>query len=519
MKKIYFVSILTAGLMAFNACSNDNVLVQTDMNGDEVITDVLVGADDFIPQTRTSISNNLQFSWSANDQIGVFPGAEEGDDTPSSQVLFKASEGGAATAKFTGSGWGLMPQRKYYAYYPYTSAATDKLVKFTYKASATQKADDDASHLGANDLMYTQATAPAAGNTALFQFHHMSSIMKLEISGLTGFSDKKFTKVVIECADSVFPQVVSFNPTADVIDCSIESSIDKLTITLGANGAGFSPVEGKLSVWFMVGAVDLTGKTFQVQLSNGGNIFLTGSFDGANQAMGKAHLYQVAVSQVTLPDDLFYVDLGLPSGNKWAVSNLTQAGIPYPVDNTILGDYYAWGEILPYYVSASISGETLTAVWRDGYSSGYVQGNYNKGNTIAGTYTSTSDKLQKEDDAAYRTLGGNWRMPSIADADELNANCTISSETVNGVSGILMTSKINGNSIFFPCNGYIDGNSKVSGYVSGSKGPRFWLTDCNSSTKAYQQLINMSSNNKFDHDNEKNKWRATPIRPIYIPTE
>ena len=511
MKKIYFLSVLAAGLFTFSSCNNDNVFTQTGIDGDEVITDLVVTADDFIPQTRTSISNTLAFTWAQNDKIGVFPSKEPEDLTPSSQVLFTATSGGAGTATFNGSGWGLMPNRKYYAYFPYSAQAVDTLVKFTYKSSATQTADNATSHLGANDLMYTAATAPAAGNTAQFQFHHLSSIMKIEITVPQTSANMKFSKVIVECADSVFPYVVSFNPTANDVKDNIESYINKLELTLGSNGAGFTPTDGKLSVWFMVGAADLSGKTFNISTYDGRNK-LAGSFVGAEQKSGRAHLYEATVIRLN-PENT--VDLGLPSGTLWAFSNLTATGLA--ATETALGDYYAWGELTPYYTSASISGETLTATWKDGYSDGYVQANYNKGGTITGTYTTKGALLQLEDDAAHATLGGNWRMPSIADADELNENCTISSKTINDVSGILFTSKINGNAVFFACNGYIDGNSKVSGYVSGSKGPRFWLRDCNSSTKAYQQLINMSSNNKFDHDNEKNKWRATPIRPIYVP--
>lgn len=511
MKKIYLLSILVAGLMALNACMGDNVFVETDDNGDEVITDVLVSADAFVPQTRSMVSNKLLFTWASNDIIGVFPGPEKGDDSPSSQVMFKTSSGGAETAKFTGSGWGLIPLRKYYAYYPYTSTATDTLVKFTYKPSAIQKENDGTSQLGVNDLMYSSATTPGPGNTAQFQFHHLGSIMKIEITVPNESAGKKFTKVIVECADSIFPEVVSFNPTADVIKDSVETFTNRLDLTLSSDDKGFAPVDGKLSVWFMVGAADFTGKTLKVSTFDGRNA-LSGTFDGAEQKAGRAHLYTASVTR-TNPENT--VDLGLPSGKLWALTNLTASGLA--ASETALGDYYSWGELTPYYSSATISGETLTATWKDGYSAGYTEDNYNKGGIINGTYTTNGAQLQKEDDAAYVTLGGNWRMPSIADADELNANCTISSATLNGASGILMTSKINGNSIFFVCNGYIEGNSKVSGYVSGSKGPRFWLTDCYSSTKAYQQLINMTSNNKFDHDSSKSKWRATPIRPIYVP--
>lgn len=514
MKRIYVLSIVAAGLLSFVSCANDNVqFSQTDYNGNEVITEAIVTADDFTPQTRTSISNELVFSWVKNDKMGVFPEADPEDPSPSSQVAFTASEGGAATAVFNGSGWGLMPSRKYYAYYPYSSTAVDTLVKFTYKTSSTQTANNTTSHLGPNDLMYTSATAPAAGNTAQFQFHHLSSIAKFEIAVPEGDKSKKFTKVVIECADSIFPLVVSFNPTADAPKDSIEKYIDKLTLTLGSNGAGFVPVEGKLSLWYMLGSADMSGKTLSITLYDAYDKY-TGSVEGANQKAGKAHKYELDVVKAARVASDYYVDLGLPSGKKWAVSNLTMNGLPF--SNTVLGDYFGWGELSPYYNSITVNSESnVTFSWKSGYTG------YNSNSLTAELktkYTSSTDKLALEDDAAHAILGNGWCMPSIADLQELADNCTFKAATVGSAKGTLVTSNINGKTIFLAANGYFD-DTTMKGYTSGSSpGARFWLTDCESATKARQQYFS-NSNPALEYATPKDKWRGTAIRPIYVPSE
>ena len=53
-------------------------------------------------------------------------------------------------------------------------------------------------------------------------------------------------------------------------------------------------------------------------------------------------------------------------------------------------------------------------------------------------------------DAARANWGGNWRMPTAAEFEELLSKCTWSWVTLNGTKGYNVTSKINGNSIFFP---------------------------------------------------------------------
>ncbi len=125
-----------------------------------------------------------------------------------------------------------------------------------------------------------------------------------------------------------------------------------------------------------------------------------------------------------IADSHEWVDLGLPSGTKWATCNV---GADSPED---YGDYFAWGETTP--------------------KSSYTSSNYN--------YSSNPTTLPLDKDAAYTNWGPSWRMPTTAEVKELNGNCTWTWTTQNGVKGYKVTSKTNGNSIFLPAAGYRNGS-------------------------------------------------------------
>ena len=134
-----------------------------------------------------------------------------------------------------------------------------------------------------------------------------------------------------------------------------------------------------------------------------------------------------------------YVDLGLPSGTKWATCNV---GASKPEE---YGNYYAWGETTPkdYY-------DWSTYKWCNG--SYDTQTKYNTSSS-SGTVDNKT-VLELADDAARANWGGAWRMPTDAEWTELRENCTWTWITKNGVNGYEVKSKINGNSIFLPAAGY-----------------------------------------------------------------
>ena len=132
-------------------------------------------------------------------------------------------------------------------------------------------------------------------------------------------------------------------------------------------------------------------------------------------------------------DRMDAVDLGLSV--KWASMNV---GAKKPSG---FGSYYAWGE-------------TKT---KDYYS--WNTYGWSKGDTQFLTKYSNTDRrsqLQLPDDAARANLGGEWRMPTVEEFEELinPDNCAWEWTTQDGVNGYKVTGKKTGNSIFLPITGF-----------------------------------------------------------------
>ncbi len=127
------------------------------------------------------------------------------------------------------------------------------------------------------------------------------------------------------------------------------------------------------------------------------------------------------------------VDLGLSV--KWANMNVGAKKA------SGFGSYFAWGETKPkeYY-------SWNTYVW-------------SRGDTQFLTKYSTTDRraqLALSDDAARANLGGEWRMPTVDEYEELinPDNCTWEWTSKDGVNGYKVTGKKTGNSIFLPITGF-----------------------------------------------------------------
>ena len=84
-------------------------------------------------------------------------------------------------------------------------------------------------------------------------------------------------------------------------------------------------------------------------------------------------------------------------------------------------------------------------------------------------------------DAARHNMGAPWRMPTVGEFQELNAQCDSEWTDEDGVAGRRFTSRINGNSIFFPASGYRSGTGL---YSRGSYG-FYWSASLGSQTYGY----------------------------------
>lgn len=108
-----------------------------------------------------------------------------------------------------------------------------------------------------------------------------------------------------------------------------------------------------------------------------------------------------------------YVDLGLPSGTKWAKMNVGASS------ETDRGLYFAWGEIQGY-TAGQVGGHKFR--WSDYRWT-------NDGGSTFTKYNAIDNKTHLEliDDAAHVNWGGDWHMPNRAQCIELFY------ETKNGI--------------------------------------------------------------------------------------
>ena len=155
-----------------------------------------------------------------------------------------------------------------------------------------------------------------------------------------------------------------------------------------------------------------------------------------------------------------FVDLALPSGLLWCEHNV---GASTPYED---GLYFSWG---------NVTGHTGD----DGYDFGTANdGPYAQtpGAALTGNIPANNTY-----DAARHNMGAPCRMPTVGEFQELNAQCDSEWTDEDGVAGRRFTSRINGNSIFFPASGYRRGTGL---YSRGSRGV-YWSSSLHSQTSGY----------------------------------
>lgn len=157
------------------------------------------------------------------------------------------------------------------------------------------------------------------------------------------------------------------------------------------------------------------------------------------------------------------IDLGLPSGTKWACCNV---GAHAPEE---FGGYYSWGETEE----------------KDSYGSkDYLYSGIDLGNDISGT--------DKDVAHVHPDWGNSWQMPRKKDFEELNAECEFKRVNHNGVSGY-KTIGPNGNKVFLPLTGvvfktninpyYVEERGSAGYYWSSTSGCIFRITPLTSRNK------------------------------------
>lgn len=183
-----------------------------------------------------------------------------------------------------------------------------------------------------------------------------------------------------------------------------------------------------------------------------------------------------------------YVDLGLPSGLKWATCNV---GASSPEES---GDYYAWGETgtkTSYDKDNSVTNGKKLSKLRN---AGIIDG---------------SDRLTLSYDAARANWGGSWRMPTKTEYEELKDKCTWTWITQNGVTGYEVTGP-NGRSIFLPAGG---GRIGASLHSAGHFG-FYWSSTAGNGSRGSYYLLFDSGGRRMLYWYDRNRYSGNTVRAV-----
>ena len=176
------------------------------------------------------------------------------------------------------------------------------------------------------------------------------------------------------------------------------------------------------------------------------------------------------ISKLASVDESKYVDMGLPSGTLWAKYNLGAT------TETGYGWYFSWGNPDAHPAGA-------------GYD--FSQATYS-----ATPAASIDGNLTMSQDAASMILGNSWKMPTkdqfvellnsnnteFVNADGVVISGTDKRTTYNGVVGLRIRSKSNGNILFFPAAGVYNGTTLSDKGSNGS----YWSSALYSLASAYR---------------------------------
>ena len=452
MKKRFVFSILAA--FAVCSCQVEEINETTPDSTQEVIREAKVFTaiidDATTPETRTSLDAEGNVLWKQGDQVSVFAGSTINEQ----YQVTDASDGKIAASlnKVEDSGFVAGTEiDNNVAFYPYVSTAAIAKSAGSYVISditlpATQTYAEGSFGNGA----FPMAAVTGSTGDMKLKFKNVLGGLKLQLKGtasiasisITGNNNEVLcgaTEVTVANGDTPTINLTDASAKTVTLDCGAGVALDSETATPFI--IALPPIT--MTGGFTVIVTDTEGKQMEIKTTK-------------SQTITRSSLLKmpvvVYVGAAVIPD---CVDLGLSV--CWASCNL---GAGKPVE---YGDYYAWGEIDPYY-----SQDHLT--WKDGKTGGYNWASYKWCNGSSSTltkYNTDSSRgnvdnktvLEPEDDVAHVRLGGKWRMPTYAEWDELRntSNCSWTWTTINGVNGYKVQSKKSGytdNWIFLPAYGY-----------------------------------------------------------------
>ena len=229
-------------------------------------------------------------------------------------------------------------------------------------------------------------------------------------------------------------------------------------------------------------------------------------YDGTNY-----NIVQLGYAKNTLSSHI--VDMGLPSGTLWSDANIdiTQSDGFAASEFQYECSFFSWGNIAGH-----------NPISESAFSYDFGSNNSGPYASTPGSQLSGNVPVNPMYDIARAICGDPWRMPTATEFQELIDNCdfvqadgeTVVSGsnklvTVNGIVGIYLKSKTNGNLLFFPCSGYGYGTS----WSDRATGGNYWSGSLASdTTKGLNLNFNSGGVNPQNTNNRFNGFTGRAVQ-------
>ena len=279
MKLRFFLPMgVVALLLAFVSCTNDI----SEVHSNE-LKQIVMTASDFETEngsrTNFQITNaGAEFSWAANDTVGIFPNT-------GAQAYFPMTSGaGTKSAKFDGGGWALKNASTYGSYYPFIADfyLNKHAIPVDYTGQA-QTGDASTAHLGAYDFMAAAAASPKNGNVT-FAFKHLGALIQLK---LTLPQATTLKSVTLTAADDVFSVKGKVDIMASTLCIEPVTSANELTLTL--KDVATTEANQVVTLYMMIPPANLSEQTLKAVVTTADKGTMEMALESKNFQAGKAY--------------------------------------------------------------------------------------------------------------------------------------------------------------------------------------------------------------------------------------
>ena len=523
MKKTAFM-ILAAAAMLTAACSSDEEAQQqtalSEGGWSEYVTVTAGTPGNAASSTggpkrvKVNTENPQKSLWETGDKLTIWTGETCSTANMSESGFTLTSGADTGTGKFSGrltSTSAPTSSTKLIAIIDNGSDAIDASAGNSVSADLSEQQGATAASALDYELFYATSTNGARS----FTFTHKMALIKWTIK-VNGASDGDQCNIVL--SGTGLKNSATLDPATGTLTVgSSDGTITLKDVTLT------SAASTELYVVLPPCTVS-SGITATLTMTSGdksGYITAGNLGDGSSITVAANKYYTAGPNEFTLPE---YVDLGLPSGTKWATYNV---GASSPEE---YGLFFAWGETTGY--TSSTDGMSLSGTTYSGYTDhSFDWASYTK----FGTYDSSDQTdygftkynktngpttLEAADDAATANWGSAWRMPTQTQMQELltqypyNATsgskrcCWTSDYNSTGVAGLAFYDASDNILFFLPAAGNRLGTNLGR---QGSYG-YYWSSSLYESNAGRAYFLNFHSGGS-DVSNHGRR-SGLPVRPV-----